>query len=138
MIKLIIGEKGSGKTKKLVSLVNEAAATSTGSVVCVEKGNVMTYDISHKARLIDIDRYCVSGYDQFYGFICGLCAGNYDISDIFIDSTLKVGGRDMEELADMIEKLEKLSEECSVHFALSISADASLLPERINAVSENV
>ncbi|MBQ6569293.1 MAG: hypothetical protein IJL87_03455, partial [Clostridia bacterium] len=121
MVKLIIGEKGSGKTKKLVNMVNDAAHASSGSVVCVEKGNVMTYDISHKARLIDIDHYGVSGYEQFFGFICGLCAGNYDITDIFIDSTLKVCGRDMEQLADFVEKLGVLSDKCSVNFALSIS-----------------
>ena len=138
MVKLIIGEKGSGKTKKLVAMVNDAAAASSGSVVCVEKGNVMTYDISHKARLIDIEQYGVEGVDQFFGFVCGLCAGNYDITDIFIDSTLKVCGKDMEKIADLIEKLGALSEKNSVNFALSISADASLIPERINAISENV
>jgi energy-coupling factor transporter ATP-binding protein EcfA2 len=94
MIKLIVGNKGSGKTKTLIRMVNEAVKMPSGKVVCVEKGLKLTYDISHQARLVDIEHYGVSGFVAFGGFLCGLMAGNYDITDIFVDATLRIGGRE--------------------------------------------
>ena len=82
MISMIIGNKGSGKTKRLVELVNAAVDASKGNVVCIEKGLKLTYDLTHKARLVDTDEYNISGFDTLYGFISGMCAGNYDITDI--------------------------------------------------------
>ena len=79
MVTLLIGKKGTGKTKKLISLANEAVATSAGNVVVIEKGAKLTFDVTHKARLIDTDQYEVQGYDVLYGFVCGICAGNYDV-----------------------------------------------------------
>ena len=72
MITLIIGNKGSGKTKRLIQLANEAVEKSNGNVVVIEKGAKLTYDVSHKARLIDIEQYNVSGFDAFYGFLSGI------------------------------------------------------------------
>lgn len=135
MITLIIGKKGSGKTKKLISLVNEAFDKSNGNVVCIEKGTKMTYDINHKVRLIDTDDYKICGFDAFYGFISGLCAGNYDTTDILIDSTLKIGGSDMEKFADFAGKLESLAERSNVKIVLSVSADETEIPDRVNAVA---
>lgn len=131
MISLIIGNKGSGKTKKLIDMVNAAVESSKGNVFCIEKGRKLTYDISHKARLIDTDVYGVSGYDQFYGFLSGLCAANYDVTDICIDATLKIGGRDYEALTDFIASVAKLSELSDTHFIFTVSADESELPARI-------
>ena len=105
MIKLIIGRKGSGKTKKLVDLVNEATAISLGNVVCIEKERLLTYDVNYRARLLETDHYKVSGYDAFYGFISGIIAGDHDITDILVDATLKIGGRDYEALANFLEKI---------------------------------
>ena len=75
MIKLIIGKKGSGKTKKLVELVNDAANTSLGNVVCIEKGDTLTYSVTHKARLIDTEDFGLSGYGEYYGMVAGIKAG---------------------------------------------------------------
>ena len=94
MIKLIVGNKGSGKTKRLIDMVNDAVKTSKGNVVCVEKGNTLKFDVSHQARLIDIEDYAVSGFEMFYGFFSGLFAGNYDITEVFVDATFKIGGKD--------------------------------------------
>ena len=77
MVTLLIGKKGSGKTKKLIQLANEAVAASQGNVVVIEKGAKLTYDVTHKARLIDTDQYMISGYDTLFGFVSGICAGNY-------------------------------------------------------------
>lgn len=138
MVTLIVGKKGTGKTKKLINLVNEAVSNSKGNVVCIEKGLKLTYDISHKARLIDIENYGISGYDAFYGFVSGLCAGNYDTTDIFVDSTLKICGTDMDALADLVEKLNTLGQKSEVNIVLLVSADESELPEKLNAVAEKI
>ena len=131
MITLILGKKGSGKTKRLIDMCNSAVAASNGNVVFIEKDNNLTYDISHKARLAVAEEYAVKGYDALYGFIAGMCAGNYDITDIFVDSTLKIGGGDLEGLADFIEKLGDLSKKAETNVVLSISADKADIPERI-------
>ena len=131
MITLILGKKGSGKTKKLIDMCNKATVESDGNVVFIEKDSTLTYDISHKARLAVADEYAIKGFGAFYGFIAGMCAGNYDITDIFVDSTLKIGGSELEELADFIEKLGKLSGKTETNVVLSISADKNDIPERI-------
>ena len=127
MITLILGKKGSGKTKRLIDMCNKATAESKGNVIFIEKDSTLTYDISHAARLVVADEYGIKGFEAFYGFIAGMCAGNYDITDIFVDSTLKIGGRDMEAFADFIERLSKLQ----INMVLSISADKSEIAERI-------
>ena len=91
MITLILGKKGSGKTKRLIDMCNKATAESKGNVIFIEKDSTLTYDISHAARLVVADEYGIKGFEAFYGFIAGMCAGNYDITDIFVDSTLKSG-----------------------------------------------
>lgn len=101
MVTLILGKKGSGKTKRLIDMCNAAMAASKGNVVFIEKDSTLTYDLSHKARLAVADSYDIQGFDSFYGFIAGMCAGNYDITDVFVDSTLKIGGRDMEALVEL-------------------------------------
>ena len=131
MIKLIVGNKGSGKTKTLINMVNETAKSSNGNVVCVEKGLQLTYDISHKVRLVDIDEYQIKGFDCLYGFLGGLMAGNYDITDVFVDATLKIGGRDMDALASMMARAASLAEEHKVNLIFTISADPSELPESL-------
>ena len=100
MIKLIIGKKGSGKTKLLAEMVNAAADTSLGNVVCIEKSDALIYSIKYKARLIDTDTYAINGYDEYYGMIAGVKAGNHDITHIFGDATLRIGGRDFEKRAN--------------------------------------
>lgn len=131
MISMIIGNKGSGKTKRLVELVNAAVDASKGNVVCIEKGLKLTYDLTHKARLVDTDEYNISGFDTLYGFISGMCAGNYDLTEIFVDATLKIGGRNYEELADFMAKLAPLVEKSKVEIVFTISCDEADLPERI-------
>lgn len=138
MITLIIGKKGSGKTKKLIQMANDAIATTKGNVVVMEKGAKLTYDVNHKARLIDFDEYTIRGFDSFYGFVCGVCACNYDVTDILIDSTLKIGGPNLDELAVFVAKLDKLSAHTNTKIVLSVSADEEEIPESINAVSVKI
>ena len=135
MIKLIIGKKGSGKTKKLVDLVNAAANESLGNVVCIEKGDTLTFSVTHKARLIDADTCGISGYGEYYGLLAGVKAGNHDVTHIFGDATLRIGSRNYEELADFLERLSKISD---VEFLFTVSCDESELPERIFKTAQKI
>ena len=131
MIKLIVGKKGSGKTKTLVDMVNKAAAESKGNVICIEKGAKLTFDVKHTARLIDTEHYAVTGFDSFYGFLAGLFAGNYDITDIFIDNILKIGKTGLDDLGVFLEKAHALKELASANLVISVSADVSELPDSV-------
>lgn len=128
MIQLILGHKGAGKTKKLIELVNNAVEVSTGNVVCIEKETLLTYNINYRARLTATDDYGVSGYEAFYGFLSGVCAGDHDITDIFVDATLRIGGRDYEELGKFLDKVNKLSQITEKSFTFTISADKEEIP----------
>lgn len=138
MISLIIGKKGSGKTKKLIDNVNAAAETTKGNVVCVEKGNTLTFNVKSAARLVDSDVYGITGYDAYYGFLSGICAGNYDVTDVFGDATLRIIGRDYEVVADFIERVSALAEETDTKFTFTLSCDESDLPARIFNFAEKI
>lgn len=133
MIKIIIGRKGSGKTKKLVDLVNEAANTTLGNVVCIEKGDTLTYSVTHKARLIDADAYGISGYNEYYSMLAGIKSGNHDVTHIFGDATLRIGTRDYDELYAFFERLGKIDD---VEFLFTVSADKDDLPKKIFDIAE--
>ena len=130
MIKLITGKKGSGKTKKLLDIVNATLEQSKGNVVVIEQGNKLTYDIKYTARLIDANEYAINSYDAFYGFVAGLTAGNYDITDIFVDGILRIGGRDYDMLADALQRINAITGE-KVTVTLTVSADDADLPEGV-------
>ena len=138
MVTLLIGKKGAGKTKKLIALANEAVAASSGNVVVIEKGAKLTYDVTHKARLIDTEQYNSSGYDMLYGFISGICAGNYDVTDILVDSTFKIAPEAISGLESFTKKLQDLSETTSTNIVVLVSADEADIPESINAVCQTV
>ncbi len=138
MVTLLIGKKGSGKTKKLIQLTNEAVTASQGNVVVIEKGVKLTYDITSQARLVDTDQYAIAGYDMLLGFISGICAGNYDVTDVFVDSTFKICPDGVDGLEAFTKKLQALSDTADTNIVLLISADEAEIPESINAVCEKV
>lgn len=136
MVSMLVGKRGTGKTKKLIEMVKGAAERSKGNVVCIEKGDSMRFDLNYHIRLIDIEEYRISGAGRYYGFIAGLLAGNYDITDVFCDATFKIlsgkGEPDYEQLAKFIEDLNALTGAQQVNIVLSVSAVPSELPERIH------
>jgi len=129
MVKIITGNRGSGKTKVLIDLVHAAYESSQGNVICVDQKRKLSRAINPRVRLVAAEDYSIAGYDAFYGFISGLCAGNYDITDIFVDATLRIGGRDLDELAAFFEKVKTLD----VNITFTVSADKAELPESILA-----
>ena len=132
MIKLITGKKGTGKTKVLIDMINDAAKNTSGNIVCIEKGAKLTYDIDHSVRLTDTEHYGIDGYNAFYGFVAGMFAGNFDISEVYVDSILKIGGRDYAELGTLLQKLEKISGD-EIKIVFTVSADESELPDSVKA-----
>ena len=138
MIKLIIGNKGAGKTKRLIELVNNCVENSDGNVVCIENEPKLTYDVSSRARLLETDTYAIRGHKAFYGFLAGICAGNYDVTDILIDATFKIVGRDYGELPQLFEMLSNLSESSDVDFVFTISCDKEDLPVEIFDYCEEI
>lgn len=130
MIKLITGKKGSGKTKTLIDQINNAVAETNGCLVCVEKGETLRRSISYKVRWVGVEQFDIVGYENFYGFIAGMLAGNYDIKEVFVDGILKIGGADFVELGNMLAKLDKLTGNDTI-VTFTVSADNSELPESV-------
>ena len=124
MVRLIMGEQGTGKTKKLIEMINTAAAQESGNVVCIEAKKVMTFDIHYHVRLIVAGEYEIASYEAMRGFISGLYAGNYDISHIFIDNLFKiVKGKSDHEAEAFLDWLEKFSNAHGVRFTATVSVD---------------
>lgn len=126
MVRVIMGLQGHGKTKQIIELANNASKDEHNTVVCIERGNKLTYDVSHKVRLIDISNYPIDSFDRLEAFICGLYSGNFDISEIFIDSLFKIARNDsIEETENFLIWIEKFGEENEIDFTITISEDVN-------------
>ena len=121
MLKLIIGVKGTGKTKTLISMVNEAVDASHGDVVCIEKGTKLRFDVKYQARLVNADEYFIDDAHSLWGFIAGIMASNHDVTELFVDSALKICGNDVAEFDAMLDKVAKLSDSLGVKVLITSS-----------------
>ncbi len=124
MLKLMIGVKGTGKTKTLISLVNTAVENLHGDVVCIEKGTKLRYDVKYQARLIDTNEYFVTDAQSLYGFVAGILASNHDVTDLFIDSALKICNNDVASFETFIEAVNELSEKLNIKVVMTSSIPA--------------
>ena len=132
MVSILMGLKGSGKTKRLVEMVREAVKEETGDVVCIEKERKLTYDIPYQARLIEAGAYDIGSYEFLKGLICGVHAGNYDITHFFIDNFYKlVNDKSTESLVSFVSWLEKFSNNEKISFVLSITSDPETVSETL-------
>lgn len=121
MLKLIIGVKGTGKTKNLINLVNTAVENSQGDVVCIEKGTKLRYDVKYKVRLIDATEYFVADAQSLYGFIAGILASNHDVTDLFVDSALKICENDAVAFDKFVDEVNALTEKLNVKVVMTSS-----------------
>lgn len=132
MVKVIVGLKGSGKTKRLVELIREAVQEEHGDVVCIEKDKNLTYDIPYQARLIHASDYEIGTFEFMKGFISGLCAGNYDICHIFIDNFHKMFNSGSEtQVVDFLNWLSAFAEKENTRFTITMTADPQTVGEEI-------
>ncbi len=129
MIKLIVGKKGSGKTKTLIDLVNASLNKTDGAVVCIEKGDKLKFDINYRCRLIDTEEYFIKDGQSLYGFIAGILASNHDVTDIFIDSALKVCNNDEASFDLFLSEIEALIADHEVNCVMT----SSIAPEEASA-----
>ena len=127
MVRVIMGVKGTGKTKQMIELINSAVKSENGNVVCIERGPKLTYDIHYKIRLVEASQYDMTNFDVLRGFISGLYAGNYDISHVFIDNLCKTIGREVDkDTENFLNWLDAFGEKNNIKFTVTISADLSL------------
>ena len=127
MVRLIMGTAGAGKTKQLIELIHTSVEAEKGSVVCIEPGADMTYDVSYNVRLVNAGEYDLNSYECLRGFVSGLYAGNYDISHVYVDNLCKITRNDdLNEVEKFLNWLERFSDKNMVKFTVTISADADI------------
>lgn len=129
MIRVIYGKKGTGKTKKILDLANEAVKVSTGELVFIDDDNSYMYDLRHEIRFVNATEYDVTSPETFMGFICGILAGNYDMKQLFIDGFLRLVKSDMADLEAFFVKLEDITHRHGVDVVISASAKDDEVPE---------
>lgn len=132
MVRLIIGLKGSGKTKQLIELTNQAVDSTHGHVVCIEKGDKLRFDIRREVRLIDSDLYGVKGAGELFGMVSGILASNYDVKDLYIDSSLKICGNDLPSFVDFVRRLDLLCAKLEVNCVTTVSIAPESFPEELS------
>ena len=131
MIQVIMGLKGSGKTKKLIDSINATVAQASGDVVCIEYGKKLTYDINYRVRLVDSEEYAISTADMLKGFLSGLHAGNFDITNVYIDNLYKTIGNDRAVGEDFVAWCAAFAETNNMNITITISDDPALASEAV-------
>jgi len=126
MIHLIMGLKGSGKTKKLIDSINEALAHADGDVVCIEYGKKLTYDVNYRVRLVDSKEYAISNSDMLKGFLSGLHAGNFDITHVYIDNLYKTIGTDRAVGEEFVAWCAQFAQTNNMKITITVSDDPEL------------
>ena len=131
MIHVIMGLKGSGKTKKLLDSVQEAVSNASGDVVCIEFGKKLTYDVNYRVRLVDSKEYGISNPCMLKGFLSGLHAGNFDITHVYIDNLYKTIGNDRAEGEAFILWCSEFAKANNMEITVTVSDDPALASEEI-------
>jgi RecA/RadA recombinase len=137
MVELLIGKKGTGKTKALIENVNNASSVAKGNVVFISKDSSRSmYDIKSKVRMVDTKEFTMATYNEFLGFICGIISRDFDITNIFIDGIFKIVGSDnLDGFEEFLEDLQKVSRKFAIEFVISVSIDAETAPEYIKKLA---
>lgn len=131
MINIIMGKKGTGKTKYMVDHVNTAVKDEPGTLVFISKDNRLMLDLKPTVRYINTEEFSVTDYNMFYGFVCGIIANNFDTSHIFIDSIWKIVSEEENGFDKFISMLEAIEEKHNINFTITVSAEAEKAPESV-------
>lgn len=137
MVELLIGKKGTGKTKALIESVNNASAVAKGNVVFISDDTSRSmYDIKSKIRMAETTEFDIESYNEFFGFICGIVSRDFDITNIFIDGIFRiVGTTELDGFEEFLSRLEKMSSKFNIQFVISVSVDADTAPEYIKKLA---
>ncbi len=137
MVELLIGKKGTGKTKALIESVNNASAVAKGNVVFISDNTSRSmYDIKSKIRMAETTEFDIESYNEFFGFICGIVSRDFDITNIFIDGIFRiVGTTELDGFEEFLSRLEKMSSKFNIQFVISVSVDADTAPEYIKKLA---
>ena len=133
MIQVIMGLKGSGKTKRLIDAINAAVANAQGDVVCIEYGNKLTYDVNYRVRLVNSKEYGIDNLDKLKGLLSGLHAGNFDITNVYIDNLYKTIGTDRAAGEDFIAWCAEFAQANNMNITVTVSDDPNLASEAVKA-----
>ncbi len=128
MLKLIVGEQGSGKTEILMEKANELVETTNGNIVYIDHDNSLMYELKHDVRFVNISDFPIENVDEFLGFLCGIISNNYDIKYFFIDGLFKVMTAELKDIGAVVPRIERLSELFNIDFYVTVSAK-ELSPE---------
>lgn len=132
MISLLIGPKGTGKTKKIIRVANDEIKNTKGNIIFVDDDKRHMYDLKHDLRFISMDEYPIYNVDEFFGFLCGIISNDYDIDKIYIDGLLKVMKTDCDEIPGLISKLENISTKYEIDFFMTVSCIKNQLHEDLH------
>ena len=132
MVKLLIGRKGSGKTKQMIDLANQSLEQRDGSIVFINKDNRLMLDLKYRIRVVCMEEYPhITNIDEYIGFVYGVISSDHDIQVIFIDSILKHADVQIEHLEEFLSRLSKISEMYGPDFVVSLSAEQAEIGEFI-------
>ena len=132
MVRLIVGGKGTGKTKRIIEMANEQVDATTGHVVYIDDDMKHSFEIHHDIRLMNMEEFPINSPDEFYGFLCGIASTDYDIETIYVDGLIKILGLTADALPDYIEKIEGICDQNDVSFILTLSIKEEDLNEKLS------
>lgn len=136
MVELLIGKKGTGKTKALIDKVNTALTVAKGNVVYIGNTDENMFAIKSKARMANTSEFDIESYSEFLGFICGIVSRDFDITNIFVDSIFKiVGTTELDGFEDFLKRLENMGQKFNIDFVISVSIDADTAPDYIKRLA---
>ncbi len=136
MVELLIGKKGTGKTKALIEKVNTALTVAKGNVVYISNSGENMFNINSKARMANTSEFDIETYSEFLGFICGIVSRDFDITNIFVDGIFKIVGTDnLDGFEAFLNRLEAMSQKFNISFVISVSIDADTAPDYIKKLA---
>lgn len=136
MVELLIGKKGTGKTKALIEKVNTALTVAKGNVVYISNSDEHIFNIKSKVRMADTSDFDIETYSEFLGFICGIVSRDFDITNIFVDGIFKIVGTDnLDGFEAFLNRLEAMSQKFNISFVISVSIDADTAPDYIKKLA---
>ncbi len=134
MVKVITGEKGMGKSKKMVEMANNHAKEVQGNIVFIDDDNRIMYELDSSIRFVNLTEYAVDSHASFYGFVCGMISSNYDIEEFYVDGLASMSNLEPDKLDELIREISKLSEERNIDFYLCFNAEEDRLSDYIKGM----